>query len=599
MKTRGVLFKRMLVLMVLAVLLTSLLSASLYMVLSRYTLVEVRTNELLPKARKISAFCALQQMSVQALMEDMQVNPMADVLDTSMLSVDMAGRAYFLGSPEQVSNAETFQGFGNRLVAFLRSGISQVLGGNEVTISGRLDGTADSVLVVGVPIRNSEEVVIGALFLYQPLPEVTAAQGSLVSSLGLSILITLPLIFMMVMAAAYWLIHPLQQMRNVALAMASGDFSRRADENQRGEVGELASSLNYLSRELDHNMAALTLERNRLQRILFSLSEGIVAVNPHLEITLLNPAMQQIFGSNGEDKFSVIPDMTVWDDFTQVVQENCSVTRNLNLNNGRVLRITLTPLEDEEGKNAGAVGLFQDITESERLEQARKDYVANVSHELRTPLTALRGLIEPLSDGMVKNPEDQQRYYDIMLRETMRLSRLINDILELSRLQSGAVAFEMEPFNLSEMMEELSWKFSDNLKDNGISLIVDVPEGVIADGNADRVEQVLVILVDNAIKFTPEGGYITLSVTDQRDYWEVKVRDTGAGIAPEDVPHVFERFYKADKSRGSRGTGLGLSIASEVLERMGQRIRVSSVLGKGTEFTFTLSKPGQIALGDG
>jgi len=217
--------------------------------------------------------------------------------------------------------------------------------------------------------------------------------------------------------------------------------------------------------------------------------------------------------------------------------------------------------------------------------------VANVSQEMRTPLTAMRGLIEPLRDGMVTNEDAKKRYYDIILREVLRLSRLINDLMELSRLQSGNIALEPEKFRIEEMIDGIFEKYETICQEHSLTLFSDTDFSRFPAlySNPDRVEQMLGILIDNAVKYTPEGGKITLSGTFDENKAYITVKDTGYGISKDHLPHVFERFYKVDKSHSGLGSGLGLSIAKEMLTHMGEDITVRSEEGKGSEFTFTVS----------
>lgn len=265
-------------------------------------------------------------------------------------------------------------------------------------------------------------------------------------------------------------------------------------------------------------------------------------------------------------------------------------TLNCSDADGRILRLSLSQLEDDDGRIAGVVGIFRDVTVAERLEQTRRDYVANVSHELRTPLTALRALIEPLHDGLVKDDAARDRAYTIMLRETLRLSRLVNDMLELSRLQSGTISLQKMAFDATRLLREAVLKYTQTAEDMGQSLILSLPEEPLPAvyGNSDRTEQVLVTLLDNAMKYTPEEGTITVQARLMGPELYISVADTGVGIQPDDLPHVFERFFKADKAHQTKGTGLGLAIAREILNQLGERIWVESLPGKGTTFTFTL-----------
>lgn len=239
----------------------------------------------------------------------------------------------------------------------------------------------------------------------------------------------------------------------------------------------------------------------------------------------------------------------------------------------------------------GAVALMRDVTESERLEQTRKDYVANVSHELRTPVSSLLTLAETLQDGMIKDEEGRQRYYGYMIREAHRLSNLINDLLELSRLQSGNVAFKSRKVNMEDMLYDIGDRFGLMSENQGVRFALEGAEDCpAAYTNADRVEQIAFVLLENALKFTPEGGVITLKADwDERKIY-LSVQDTGCGISPDDLPHLFERFYKVDKAHSGGGTGLGLSIASEIQALMGEEIWADSVEGEGSVFRFTVQR---------
>ena len=408
--------------------------------------------------------------------------------------------------------------------------------------------------------------------------------------------------------AAAWLLagkimqpamEPVAKLRDVAVAMSQGDLDIRADESAYGELGELGKAVNQLSYQLSRNMYTLIIERNRLRNMLNGLSEGIVAIDAKGEITHTNPALEKFFTRQKtaihlpDPRMKVIGDKGVWDDFDAVIQSGEPMSRNMQ-SKDMILRMTITPIVDEIGSIAGAVGLFSDITQQERLEKTRRDYVSNVSHELRTPLTAMRALIEPLKEGMVTEEAGRQRYYDIILREILRLSRLINDQLELSRLQSGTLAIEKSVMALDDVVYDVCDRYSTIAAEHGLELKVetDFSQCPPVYANADRVEQMLIILVDNAIKYTEEG-----SVTVAADWDDarvvVHVRDTGIGIEENDLPYVFDRFYKVDKAHSGKGSGLGLSIARELLKRMDEDIWVTSEKGQGSEFSFTLHRPGK------
>lgn len=391
---------------------------------------------------------------------------------------------------------------------------------------------------------------------------------------------------------------PIARLRDAAVSMAEGNLEERADETADSELGELGKAVNQLSYQLSRNMYTLIVERNRLRNMLNGLSEGIVAIDHEGHVTHTNPALERFFTKQKlalhlpDPRMRVIPEKSVWEDFDAVIASGESVVRNLN-SRDMILRLTITPIVDEIGSIAGAVGLFSDITQMERLEKTRRDYVSNVSHELRTPLTAMRALIEPLKEGMVSEEADRQRYYDIILREIMRLSRLINDQLELSRLQSGTMSIQKSVIGLDDVVYDVCDRYAAIAAEHNLELKVetDFADCPKVYANADRVEQILIILVDNAIKYTEQG-----SVTVWADWDDARVvihvKDTGIGIEENDLPYVFDRFYKVDKAHSGKGSGLGLSIAKELLKRMDEEIWVTSEKGAGTEFSFTLHRPG-------
>ena len=394
------------------------------------------------------------------------------------------------------------------------------------------------------------------------------------------------------------IILPIQNINEVAKQFGQGNMSVRADESHKGEIGELGASFNILADRLSQSINDLTVERNRLEDIFNVISEGIVVVDQRCTPIVVNNEARTIFTNAHRsnlftERLQLIPFDEIWNDFDACLDSGETKQRTVEGPDYAYLS-TIVPKLDTEGKCIGAIGFFRDIYDEQKLERTRRDYVSNISHELRTPLQTLRGLIEPLADGMVKKEEDKLRYYNIIMNETMRLSRLIDDMLELSKLQSRAVAFKSFPFDLNTLLEDLETKFRPIMKESGIKFKVKFNSGRVPTvmGNPDRVEQVLIILLDNAKKYTPEGG----SVTIYTDYIEssnkvnISVADTGQGIHEYDINHIFDRFFKADRARGKKGSGLGLSIAKELLNYMGEDITVDSVYGEGTTFRFTLTK---------
>lgn len=580
----GVLFKRFLYVVIIAVVMTALLTTLLYTFISRSAFTSIKEAEMMPRADAladlIGALDAVGGASIPEILDLLDDNDDgASLIGAWLVISDADGHVRFASDSINIGLGDTRE--------IMREISLRVIDGENVTTSS-IPGLRDNnVALVSAPIKTG-----GAVLMFVPMYETIVAMDSLTGTLIISLLLSLPLVVVLVYYAIGLIVRPLRQMRDVALSMSAGSFSARADEGQRGEIGELARSLNHLSRALGQTLTELTLERNRLRQMVDGLTEGLVAVDHKNGLTHGNPAIARLFSAlsadRRSDKLKLIPLESVWADFASVLASGERIERALALPD-RIIRMSIEPLKDMRSEAVGAVGLFQDITESERLERTRRDYVANVSHEMRTPLTAMRGLIEPLSDGMVTHDETRQRYYSILMRETMRLSRLIDDLMALSRLQSGSVEIDEHEVDVNLLLEDVKNKYIQPMEEHGLAFELFAEGGIRALSNADRVEQVLVILLDNAMKYTPEGGRVTIRAA-VGDKITLSVEDTGVGISRADQPSIFDRFYKVDKAHSGLGSGLGLSIAKEMLRLMGEDIWVESEEGEGSRFYFTLKR---------
>ncbi len=582
---QSVLFSRVFTVVILAIMITALFTTIFYNYISRTVFTTIKENELLPKANALGSI-------VQSYREgEMDGSALKQLLAVENVDSSLLG-AYVLVTDEFTNTLLINENLPQGYLEAMQDGARSVLA------TGQLD--ADSIpalrrtglVGVGVPLKRGETTT-GAVMMLVPLYEAMVGASSLNGALMISLMLSFPVVTALVYYIIGRIVSPLRQMRDVAVGMAGGDFSARADDTQRGEVGQLGRSLNYLSQELNKSISQLVVERNRLRQTIDGLSEGIAAVDAAGNVTHHNPALDALFRAlprnEGGERLMMIPAPDVWADFDRVVAEARTVSRRLQLPD-RVLGMTITPLTNQDGQVAGAVGLFLDITESERLERTRRDYVANVSHELRTPLTAMRALIEPLSEGMVRDEDTKKRYYAIMLRETLRLSRLINDLMELSRLQSGQLSLAPKPMCLRDILDDLTEKYNTTAQERGLHFQMRADELPQVNANPDRVEQVLVILLDNAMKYTPEGGQVSVEAESDDEKVTLSVRDSGIGIDPADQPYVFDRFYKVDRAHTGLGSGLGLSIASELIKSMGETIWLKSAPGEGSTFFFTLKR---------
>lgn len=404
-----------------------------------------------------------------------------------------------------------------------------------------------------------------------------------------SMLITLVVVCPIVLYASRKMASPLVEMKEVAIAMSKGNFLVRAKDNYSGEMGQLAVTLNQLAGELSKTISSLTIEGNLLRQILNSMSDGLLGFDLEQKVNLKNTTFEKMLGSKDNleelenNLYKIMKKISL-----AAIQNQKTEMTTCSFKEKSIL-ISGSPIRSEDNSIVGTVLLFRDVTEAVRLEQTRKDYIANVSHELRSPLTAVKGLIIPLKEGMVKDDEKRNHFYEIIYNEVERLNRLVNDLFELSRLQSRNTPFDMNVVDVSNILYDQQDKFQILVEEKKMKLVVKKSEKPIyARGNIDRIGQVLTILIDNALKFAKENSTITLSAKNESGRAVISVHNTGSMINKEDLPCIFDRFYKVDKSHKEEGAGLGLSIAKEVIMRMNGNISVKSDGKNETCFSFDL-----------
>ena len=592
---RSVFYWRILVVSIIALLLANIILLAAYTYVGKNTYVSIEMANLEPEAevtRQIYEEYKNGFMTEEAFQRLIEKQTLSS--ESAILISDALGKILIV---RNIGSTVEMQDFGE----YYRAEMQNVLRGQTVENNDLELLNGETAVSVGIPVRDTDGNVTGGILIIKQIKRIQSAFNQLNNVLTGTIFAILPVVMLLVAFSTNRLSKPLHDMSNAAIEMSKGRFNVRANEKASGEIGILARALNTLCDNLAQTIYQLQSEKRQLNQLLSSFTDGVAAIDNIGCLTHYNPALMKMFGAvEVKVPMDLVPDESIWEMFRTVYETLEPASMHYTLPNERALWITIVPVTDEEGECTGVVGLFKDVTDLERLEKTRRDYVANVSHELRTPLTAVRGLLEPLSDGMITDEETKQRYYRIMLREVIRLSRLITDMLELSRLQSGTEHMEVHAVNLEELLQDTRQNYLNEAAQRGIQLKLDMDHVPLAMTDEDRVEQLLVILLDNAMHYTPEGGSITISAAQTTgDRILVSVTDTGCGIAPEDLPHIFERFFKTDKSRREGGTGLGLSIAKQIIDKLGENIFVESTLGQGTSFHFTLKQyiSNAIALG--
>ncbi|MDO7787968.1 two-component system histidine kinase PnpS [Desulforamulus aquiferis] len=396
------------------------------------------------------------------------------------------------------------------------------------------------------------------------------------------------------------LIAPVEQITQIAQDMAGGILDNEIRVEGEGELDDLAWSINFMARELKENLANITEERNRARAILNSMADGVIALDKYGRVILLNPVVENIFKVKekeciGNILIKVIRNYELEQLFNRALYSlQPTLVNDLQVltPEPRLLRIHITPLKGANGRKMGVVCLMRDVTEQKRLEQIRTEFVANVSHELRTPLTSINGFLETLLDGAIDNPKVARNFLEIMNGESKRLSRLIDDLLKLSSLEDKKSSLNKQPVNLKELICETVKMLSARAQEKGIALTMAIPDDLPeVPGERGFLEQVLINLLDNAVKYTLSGGIIEIGALVNGKEIKVYVADTGIGIPEESLPRVFERFYRVDKarSRDMGGTGLGLAISKHIVEAHGGKIEVESDQ-EGSTFSFILPR---------
>lgn len=389
---------------------------------------------------------------------------------------------------------------------------------------------------------------------------------------------------------------PLRGMRGLVARMASGDFSQRLNIKEPTEVGALAQSFNSLADSLESTLGALQQEQARLRGILTSVTDGIIAVDDRGRIALINPQAAGLLGVSPDVVGTVLEELPLPVDvtglFTECLKSNlvCSADFQAPQAEGHLV-IQVAPIRAGEDGGWGAVAVVRDVTAARRLEEMRRQFISDASHEIRTPLTSIGGFAAAIADGTAATSEERTRSASLIVREVERLTRLVNELLNLSRIESGAIKLQLEEVDLSELIEAAVESFGGQAEEKRVRINVDVPQQLPhVRADADRVYQVLVNLLSNALRFNRPEGEILVSVKQGNGFVKVGVKDTGPGIPAAQLPRIWERFHRADSSRARQegGTGLGLAIVRSLVEAHGGKVSAESELGKGSTFSFTL-----------
>ncbi|MCM3717909.1 two-component system histidine kinase PnpS [Fictibacillus phosphorivorans] len=409
--------------------------------------------------------------------------------------------------------------------------------------------------------------------------------------------------FMIILYVSIKVIHkivrPVEEATRTAKELAKGNFKARTFEYYGEDIGELNYSLNVLARNLKKMTKSQESQHDRLTTLIENMGSGLILIDSNGYINLVNKAFKELFKEHagywtGHLFYEVFPHTEIKDIVKETYLTEMNVKKIVVIPihiERKHFEVYSAPVLDVKGKLRGIVLVFHDITELKKLEQVRKDFVANVSHELKTPITSLKGFAETLLDGAGENEEYRNKFLTIILNESDRLQALIQDLLDLSKSEQG-FNLELQSVNVEQLANESLEILMPKAEKKHISLSLNVSGIPMIEGDAPRLKQIIINLVSNSLNYTPAGGSITIQVNETKEHVILIVKDTGIGIKESEIPRIFERFYRVDKarSRNSGGTGLGLAIVKHLVEAHQGTIKVESKVGKGSQFTIQFPK---------
>ena len=479
---------------------------------------------------------------------------------------------------------------------------------DTVVVSALEGSTAESreTLSNDIPVMNTAESIKGAdgtvsgvIYIRADLSSVYStmqeARMIFIQAMAIAVLISVLISFFITNSIT----DPINDLTEKAERMASGDFSQQIDVRSNDEIGRLAEMFNMLRQELDNKITETINEKSKLETILRYMVDGLIALDLDGDIVHINPAAKALLDISDDEineglDFTGILQKFGKKDITDGIKKVISrdVISEIAVYRGKIISVRYARFMDDDENDIGVIMLLQDITEQQRLDQMQKDFVANVSHELRTPITTIKSYTETLLDGAVEDPEMRKNFLNVIDEEAERMTHLVKDLLQLSRLDNDREKLNRQETDMNKLLAKCAQKvmLTAQAKQQTVECNINEDEPLNVFVDIDRIQQVILNILTNSIKYTPEGGRITITSGLEGSAARIVISDTGIGISQAEIGRIFERFYRVDKarSRAMGGTGLGLSIAKNIVEAHHGTISAESVEGKGTSVTVLL-----------
>lgn len=513
------------------------------------------------------------------------------------MNLGLREEVYVISSENNLIVATTTDNVGSHASEILE--FSMVLSG----ASGIESTKTIEIATVNTPIRTMDRVIpivndgaiTGMLYIRHDLKEVfdnlNNSMNVIIQATFLALLIT----FMIGSIISKSITDPINEITANASRMASGNFDQLVEVKSNDEIGKLGEMFNILTKKLETTLDEISREKSKLETIINYMDDGLIAVSKDNRILHLNPKVSEMLDLHAEtiDDFNFF--ISVYDPKLAVKKiletDDHLIGSEIISFKESIYRVKYAPYKNDKGIYDGIVYVFQDVTEQQKLDELRKDFVANVSHELKTPLTSIKSYTETILDGMVPDLEMQRQFLGVVNSEADRMTRLVRDLLQLSNFDAKKVIFDKEYNDYVVLLNKTMMKLNVTATQKSQEFrLENTVEKMLGYFDYDRIEQVVLNVMSNAIKYTPEYGEIVVSLREEDNYVAIEIADTGLGIPIKDIPFIFDRFYRVDKARTREmgGTGLGLSIAREIVEAHGGEIDVQSVVDSGTRMTIYL-----------
>ncbi|MFC4709602.1 cell wall metabolism sensor histidine kinase WalK [Enterococcus eurekensis] len=465
-----------------------------------------------------------------------------------------------------------------------------------------LDETSGNRVLINIRVLESVgDVVVGSLYIRGDLEKQYQEISNIALIFVTATIIAIAIAIIVSMLVARSITQPIGEMREQALRIAKGDYSHTIDIKAHDELGQLAETFNQLAERIEETQEAMEAERNRLDSVLTYMTDGVIATDRRGRVIMINEMALSLLNLKQEESIgeSVLKLLDIEESYTlrsllenteEMLLERSSDVSHMNR---LILRVDFSMIRRESGFISGLVAVLHDVTEQEKTEQERRDFVSNVSHELRTPLTSMRSYIEALHDGAWKDGEIAPHFLEVTLEETDRMIRMINDLLSLSKLDSGNAQLQLEFVNFNNLVNFVLDRFDMMVNNTEKSYKIQrefTKRDLWLEIDTDRIIQVIDNIMNNAIKYSPDGGTVTVRLIETHNHVILSVSDQGMGIPRKDLAKIFDRFYRVDKARARQqgGTGLGLAISRDVLKAHGGSIWAESRENYGSTFFISL-----------